>query len=213
MRIFLVVLLLTLGTAGTAAAETARDLFTLPQKNILLADPKDVMDSVQDYANIYYTNCIKAEADSTLKEYAAMQCACAASAMPEIMTMADTQKLFDPKNKDDAPFTRFMTLGYGPCLEQTIPKYTYDACFTSPGMKKLVHRHKICQCMSKGMGEVMVKYANSLLPGAKVYGYDIDRATDDMLSYAITQRTFETQADYYNTTCMQGYFFSKSHRK
>ncbi len=211
MRIILALLLLVTATMP-ARAQTARALFTLPEKNILLADPKDGMDSVQDYANIYFNNCLKASGDPGLKEYVSMQCACAASAIPEILTMDDVKKLFDLKNKDNMPFTRFMTLGYAPCLRETIPKLTYDSCFSGK-MKKIVRGHKICQCMSKGMEEVILKYGPSLLPGSNLYSYDINNATDDMLAYVITQPPFETQSEYYRTSCMQGYFYSKSYRK
>lgn len=205
MKRFIVVFLGVLGLALPARA-AEMSLFALKSPDALAAPgTENNPRNLQDYANIFYGNCIAGGSNPEMSEYIKNQCACAAAALPDILTLEQAQALFGQNSLAGVkyPYTRFMLLGYAPCLEDSLRDIAFDECVSSPANQKLRYRRAVCECIGKGARDYAKKWQHLLIPGLKDGSYDPELAEDDPLSWALGFKGFGIQMEYHNAKCLQ----------
>lgn len=196
------------GVAKTATPNTGLPpLFQIgPQgADSLLADPSVLsrLKSVNDYANIYYRNCVRINPDKEMDEYVQTQCACAAAAMPDALTLDQARTMFDPRNTDTYPYTRFMTLAYEPCLRDTVRNAVFDTCVDGQAkLNKLRSPRKVCGCLADGMRGYIKTFGYVYIPGNKGDHYDPSLAGDNPVAAVMNNPVFDRKSQYFEKTCL-----------
>ena len=159
--------------------------------------------TVQDYANLYYKNCVAFNPDPEMNDYIESQCACAAATMPDLLTLPETRAMFDPRNTDVYPFTRFMLLGYNDCLPETVRDVVYDKCLNSEfGGRKMKARKNTCVCIADGLKNYIKAYGTWLMPGNAGDHYDALKMPGNPISAVMDNIGFQMQAEGFEKTCL-----------
>lgn len=196
-------LLLALVIAATPAL-TADPALKLrhEQKNMLPGEMLNLQ-SPNDFAKAYNQACVNANADPSLNEYVALQCACTAAEMTEFMTPVDLQALTG--NGDEAEFqrARLMMLGYIPCMKAPVRSLVLDQCLSDDKLQKTVRRpRRVCACMANGLSEYATSKGQNIIPGFRRGSYDSKKAAANPLAFIIRSRAFERQSDYHLARCL-----------
>ncbi len=203
MRFLLTFMVLTAALAPFSAMAQVK---IIPgQKEHPLLDNKTMPQTIEQYSNLYYTRCLGENKDPKMSEYTELQCACTASRMPAVLTLEEMQKLFDPNNKDDYYYSRLMTLGYAPCLDDTVHNFVFDDCLVSPAFQKIPSRKKLatCQCIGDYMGGHVPQSAVAQMPGASGYKFDLTKTVLNPLPYILGSENFQNISRYPAKSCIQ----------
>jgi hypothetical protein len=207
MKWFFSLLLLILCAAPQAKAE--QKLFKAdPRDAHVLNSPQSQPQTVKDYANLYYRNCMAANTTKSMKEYVATQCACTAFKIPEAMTLEDLHALFDANNKDSYYFSRLMALAYAPCLEISVHDFAYDGCIANVEHQKMRKKPQFCECVAGALGQDMSKFGETQIPGYQRKGYDLQKVPDNPFPYVINSQNFQTKSKYNTSRCLQNEEYS-----
>lgn len=187
----------------TISAHAAQKLFTLgPQNNLHLLNPEQELKTVQDYANVYFKNCVASNEDPGIQEYIETQCACTAAKMQEVMTYDQMVQLFDPLARDSYPYTRMTALAYMPCIDTSVRDYLYDDCLDNAKSNGIYNKDLVCGCMSEKVANSLSKYGAPRLPGYNALGFDLSAVVDNPFTYLITNRSFKEARSAYGAECM-----------
>ena len=164
----------------------------------------DSLQSVSDYANLFYSNCVNINPDKNMDEYVEAQCACAAAKMSGVLSLAETRTMFDPRTTDFYPFTRFMVLAYNECLPDTMRDIVYDNCLSNPfGGRKMRARGKTCACIAAGMKEHVKEFGQYLVPGNTGDVFDPRLMPANPLVSVMGNGGFQIKSEYFETSCLQ----------
>jgi hypothetical protein len=159
--------------------------------------------TVKDYANLYYKNCVAYNPDLEMNDYIQSQCACAAATMPDLLTLPETRAMFDPRNTDVYPFTRFILLGYNDCLPETVRDVVYDKCLKSEfGGRRMKARKNTCVCIADGLKNYVTEYGAWLMPGNTGDHYDALKVPGNPISAVMDNIGFQMQAEGFEKTCL-----------
>ncbi|MCE7886233.1 MAG: hypothetical protein DYH13_01845 [Alphaproteobacteria bacterium PRO2] len=162
-----------------------------------------VPQTVNEYANIYFENCHKANTETELDEYVVTQCACTASKLPEFMELKNMRSLFTKSQEGDFQQSRVMMLAYMPCLYESINEFVFDSCYYSNDMRKKMNSpRKICECYSHKMGDYIASKAEFFIPGMVRGGFDVTKAVPNPLAHIIGSRDFERQSGWQFEQCV-----------
>lgn len=197
VRSFIALLLILISAPVWAADNT-----TAVQK---LLDRTEAPRNLNDYANLYYHQCVKANKSPRLTPYVETQCACTASAIPAAMTMRDMEIFMRPGTRNSYPYVRLMSLAYIPCLKTSMHDYTLDTCLADPKFQKLKKDQLVCECIADGVSESAMQNAPSLgsLPGYQGQVFDMTKITNEPFPYIIDSRPLGDAQVYYTSNCIQ----------
>lgn len=171
-----------------------------------------VPQTVNEYANIYYKNCHKANTETELDQYVVTQCACTAAKLPEFMELNNMKSLFTKTQEGDFQQGRVMMLAYMPCLYDSIKEFVFDSCYYSNDMrKKMNNPRKICECYGHKMGDHIAANGEFFVPGMAREGFDASKAVPNPLAHIIGSSDFNRQSRWQFEQCVmtESYGFNK----
>ncbi len=160
--------------------------------------------TVNEYANLYFQNCVPAtEAGTTLEEYNVTQCGCTAAKMPEFMTLKNMKALFTKTKEGEFQMGRVLMLAYMPCLYDTINQFVFDGCYYSDEMRKnMNHPTKVCKCYGRKMAEYVASKGEAFVPGLTDKGYDSAQAVPNPLGHIISGDQFNARSKFEFQECV-----------
>lgn len=204
MRVFLFLAALFLILVQPAAAQDLlREHRSQDPAAKLLDKDGGLPQTVNEYANLYFQNCHKANKETDLDQYVTSQCACTASKMTEFMDLKNMRALFTKGQEGDFQMGRVMMLGYLPCLYDTIYEFVFDGCYYPNEMrKKMRSPRKVCECYSHKMGDFIASKGEFFIPGLVRNGYDPSKAVANPLAHIIGSQDFDHQSKYEFEQCV-----------
>jgi hypothetical protein len=187
MRIFLCfAVLLFIAAAPAQAQDMLSSERNKDPTTKLLEDPANKPVTVEDYANIYYQTCVKADPEPSMADYNQTQCACTAAQIPKFMTLSDVQSLFEEGPAGERQQGRLMASAYIPCLYYSIYNVVYDGCFyDDKSRKSMKYPKKVCGCYAQAMGSYVANSGRNLVPGFTRVGYNSKKSVPNPVSYIV----------------------------
>lgn len=169
----------------------------------LLDKDGGVPQTVNEYANLYFQNCHKANTDTELDEYVSSQCGCTASKMTEFMDLRNMKTLFTKTQEGDFQMGRVMMLAYLPCLYDSIYEFVFDSCYYSDEMRKKMNNPRgICECYSHKMGDYVASKGESFVPGFVRDGFVSSKAVANPFAHIIGSSQFNRKSRWEFEQCI-----------
>lgn len=171
--------------------------------------------SKNEYANLFFKNCTGVDPRQADDPYTQSTCACAAAALPDILTLGQMAAVFksDPDDIDIDLYTRFMYLGYMPCMTQTMRDFVFDSCLEDPSINRLIYRKAVCNCMAKGVSGFFEKNGFYLIPEIQNYSgmmrLDPQKTPADLMGYLLFSDQGKTQTNLYSEKCVASEAFAR----
>lgn len=159
--------------------------------------------TVNEYANLYFNNCVASAQSKDFEEYNVTQCGCTSAKMPEFMTLKNMKALFTKTKEGEFQMGRVLMLAYMPCMYDTIYQFVFDGCFYSEETRKgFTHPTKVCKCYGKRMADYVASKGERFIPGLTDKGYVSAEAVPDPLGYIIGGNQFNTWSRYQLQECV-----------
>lgn len=121
-------------------------------------------ETIEEFANRYYGNCMAKE-DATLgKDDQKMLCACTAAQVVKTMPLEGMQRLQEDSPQGQAFRNLMLTGVYAPCMEYPTRALLYKHCMEDPGVKGVLQNpDAICSCVGDDMGKYVAGNAPAII--------------------------------------------------
>lgn len=162
--------------------------------------PRPDPETLEDFANQYYFNCIERDDHLLDEESLQILCGCASAKIIEVMGLQDMKVLGDKTSEGELQRSRMLFFVYTPCFEPAIKALVHKQCINNDKVKSgLKYYKKICACSSDGMADFMRERAPDYM-GGSLRRRD---AHKEPLRALMESRAYEEQSRYYMNKCIQ----------
>lgn len=205
MRVFLLIFAILVAALPRPGLASSEVLYTLKDNTAaILAEPDQESSSktLDEYLELFFNNCVRANTDETIAEYVELQCACTASEMATFMTPKNMEAFFTETREGNFQHARMIELGYARCLNQTVSDLVLDNCYGSEKAQNGYKRPRaVCQCLAGNMGPYVEEKSQWMIPGYTRNGFDRKQSTAVPLIDVISSRGFNEIAEYFLSKC------------
>lgn len=127
--------------------------------------PASQPQTIKDYANLYYKNCIKQDHPILKGESLDVLCSCTAAQIPDVMTMQQWKAaVSDAGSEGQHQRNRMLMFIYTPCVKYPARALVLDSCVNNESVRATIRRYpKVCACVADKMAEFIDKNASTTL--------------------------------------------------
>ncbi|MEM7650782.1 MAG: hypothetical protein AAF204_01710 [Pseudomonadota bacterium] len=155
--------------------------------------------SINDFANRYFDNCMKQQHPNLQGEQKELLCGCTAANIPGNMTVQNMRDMQQNTPEGATQRGRMLLFVYTPCIEYPTKALIYDRCVNDPQVRGGLKRYtQVCDCLSDGMAGFMKERAPKTVENALALNInDIDP-----LRVLMESKAFEEQSRYHMKNCV-----------
>ena len=192
-------------TKEEAAPQQDQELLELLDEAPAPAEkPAPEPQSINDFANVYYKNCLAQDHPTLKEDQLTMLCACTAANIPGTMTVQNMRDMQTNTAEGQTQRARMLMFVYTPCIEFPTKALVMQQCLSDPKVKSgMKHYYKVCDCLSDGMAKFMKERAPKTVETA----LNRNKTDLDPLRLLLESPAFEEESKYHMTTCVQTHEF------
>ncbi len=168
-----------------------------PSVEALQAEPK--AQTINDFANAYYKNCMKQQDPILQGESLGMMCACTAAKVSDTMSVKNMQAMQNNDAEGKLQRSRMLMFVYTPCIEYPTQALITNQCLNNEGVRSSMKNYqRVCECLGDGMAKFMREKAPKYIEAA------IRRNQNDLdpLKHLMQSRVFDEQSQYHMRSCI-----------
>jgi len=167
---------------------------------------QEVPTSVEEFANQYYSNCLRQDHPNLEGKSLEVLCACTAAKFPEEMTLEQTLEMQRRTNNGKLQRLRFMEFIYSPCIRFPTAEIVQTQCLEDEEIRRKYRNEKaICACTAEKMGDFM----NRKAPGYVDLAVRRNLDNIDPLKLLLGSKQFDRQTAYEMRYCVDRYEYGK----
>ncbi len=168
--------------------------------------PEKEPQTINDFANQYYKNCLRQDHPILKGESLEMMCGCTSAQIPDNMTVKQMKDMQENTADGQHQRSRMLLFVYTPCIQYPTKALIHDKCVNNPEVQtSMKHYKKVCECLSDGMAQFMKEKAPKYIQSS------LHRNSADMdpLRTLMESRVFEEQSQYHMRKCVQTHEFAR----
>ena len=156
--------------------------------------------TINEYANLYYKNCVQQDHPILKGEPLELQCGCVSAQIPQNMTVKQMREMEENTTEGNLQRSRMMLFVYMPCTEYSMKAITQNKCLNDPDIKsRMKYYRRVCECISDEMAQFMKNEAPKRIESAmRRGGTDIDPLVT-IMGYPV----FEEKSQHYKRKCVE----------
>lgn len=161
--------------------------------------PAPPPESIDDFANRYYENCLKQENETLKGENLEMMCGCTSAQIPQNMTVEQMRAMQDNTDEGKLQRSRMLLFVYTPCIKYPTKALVTEKCLNNPDVRKTMRNYRaVCGCL----GDKMADYMDREAPRAMEQALKRDMTDIDPLRALMESRGFDDYSRYYMNKCL-----------
>lgn len=206
MRGLLLLLICCLFSSFAVAQQTTRDPLQAkeltPEERIeeMLGEKKDDLQTLQDYTDAFYNNCVNTQHAILGGKDLAFMCRCASTKFSQEMSVEQIQEIQKGTPEGQYQNIRMLSFVYQPCLEAPIYAMITKSCISNPQNKYLMkHPEATCACLGANVAGG-IKEAAPIYIEAVAGGQYQDVGPLDLL---VNIKEFESKYEHFSKRCVK----------
>ncbi|USO06346.1 MAG: hypothetical protein H6859_03930 [Rhodospirillales bacterium] len=168
--------------------------------------PEAVPQTINEFANAYYKNCMNKQHPVLDSENLQTLCACTAAKIPGVMSVKDMRAMQNDDDEGRLQRSRMLLFVYTPCIEYPTRALIINQCLNTPDVQNTIKNYqRVCTCLGDGMAQFMREKAPKYVEVALNRNPD----TLDPLGMLMKSKAYEQESRYYLQRCIQKHVYGQ----